>query len=85
MIVPITLLKAEVREYEGKDKSMRKFSGVNALIEGEVIELSATEALVAKAREYLAVGTKEVEAEIQITQRSDGFKKTGIIRLVSFK
>lgn len=85
--ISLTLLKAENREYTGKDGTRKTWSSVNTLIDGEVVELSAKADIVNKVAKLLHDTHEpvEVEADISIRQTSFENKKSIRVELLDFK
>jgi hypothetical protein len=83
MTIPITLLKAESRTYKNKDGVDKTYSYVNTIIEGEVVELSASPEMVKTVQDRIGVdgGSVEVDGDIQISERSFAGKKYISVRL----
>jgi len=84
--ISLTLLKAENREYTGKDGTKKVWSSVNTLIDGEVVEVSAKADIVNRVAKLLLEKGEpvEVSAEISIRQTSFENKKSIRIELIDF-
>jgi len=84
--IPLTILSADSRPYTSKDGLPKKWNAINTLIDGQVVEITGNDEMVAVCQEELAKKSPiETTASVKISQTSFNNKKSTSITLLSLK